>query len=203
MDYRDSILDGWATVIVRDGWARARIDAVARETGLPIGGVADAVPDRWEALTGWQTRFDRAALVESASDADDSIRNRLFAVIMARFDAAQEQREMAGVLAAAARRDPGLAAFFATRVPWSVRRVAEAAGVDSGGLLGPLRIAVLTALVVRVARTWLDDPTGDLAPTMKALDSALAQAEQLARMMPGRAKAPLAAPQSAGDPPAG
>jgi hypothetical protein len=201
MDYRDSILDGWAAVIVRDGWAHARIDAVARETGLPIGAVVDTVPDRWDALRGLQARFDRAALVESASDPDDSIRNRLFAVMMARFDSAQEQRALADVLAAAVRRDPGLAAFFAVQVPVSVRRVAEAAGVDAGGLLGPLRIAVLTTLYARVTRTWLDDVTADLAPTMKALDTALAQAEQLAKM--AGPKAPLAAPQSADDPRAG
>jgi hypothetical protein len=189
MNYRDSILDGWAAVIVRDGWAGARVDAVARETRLPIGAVVDDVPDRWEALTGFQARFDRAALVESASDPDDSIRNRLFAVIMARFDAAQDQRALADVLRAAVRRDPGLAAFFAARVPFSVRRIAEAAGVDAGGILGPLRIAVLTALYARVARIWLDDETADLAPTMKALDSALAQAEQLAKMAPGQGNA--------------
>jgi hypothetical protein len=189
MDYRDSILDGWAAIIVRDGWAGARLDAVARETGLPIGAVVDAVPDRWDALRGLQARFDRAALVESASDPDDSIRNRLFAVIMARFDAAQDQRALVEVVAAAVRRDPGLAAFFATRVPGSVRRIAEAAGVDAGGIFGPLRIAVLTALFARVTRVWLDDQTGDLAPTMKALDTALAQAEQLAKMTLGPVQA--------------
>jgi hypothetical protein len=199
MDYRDSILDGWAAVIVRNGWAGARVDAVARETGLPIGAVVDDVADRWDALRGLQARFDRAALVESASDPDDSIRNRLFAVIMARFDAAQAQRALVEVIAAAVQRDPGLAAFVATRVPVSVRRLAEAAGVDAGGLLGPLRIAVLAALQARVARIWLADATADLAPTMKALDSALAQAEQLAKLVPGRAKVPLEAPQSAGD----
>jgi ubiquinone biosynthesis protein COQ9 len=199
MDDRDSVLDAWSLIIVRDGWMHARIDAVAREAALPIGAVADSVPDRWDALRGLLARLERAALIESATDPDETVRNRLFAVIMAGFDAAQPQRALADVLAAAVRRDSRLALLIARQGPMSVRRVAEAAGVDTGGLLGPARIAVLAVQLARVLRTWLDDQSTDLAPTMKTLDTALAQAENLANLMQGRFRAQPATLRSADD----
>ena len=184
-----AILDAWVHVVVRDGWALARIDAVARAAACSIDKVAAVAADRWEALRSLDARFERVALAEAASDPDESVRNRLFALLMARFDAMQEQRDLARQLHDAARADPALALFMMTLVPPMLRRLGEAAGVDAGGLLGPLRIAALSALYVQVARVWLSDDSADLSATMKALDSALARAEGLANFRPKLPKA--------------
>jgi hypothetical protein len=189
----DPILTAWLTVIGRDGWAAARIDAVAAAAGRSAGDVAAVLPDRWSALAAFGRDLDTAALAEAGADRDASVRDRLFALIMARFDAAQDQRAAVTAIAAAVRRDPGLAAFMLLRVPPSVARLAEAAGVATGGLTGPLRVQALTALYLDVARAWLADDSADLAATMKALDTRLAQAETWARRLPYRV-APAAVP---------
>lgn len=200
------ILDAWMSVIARDGWAGARIDRVATVAGTTPAAVAAAIPDRWTALRRYGEALDAAALADAGSDAGASVRERLFTIVMARFDAAQDQRAAVRELASAARRDPGLATFMAMALPVSVARMAEAAGVATGGWLGPLRVQALCALVLAVTRTWLDDTSEDLAATMKALDERLAQAERWARAMPHRAPdvtdAPEA-PRSADGPPAG
>lgn len=180
----DAILDAWVHVISRDGWPRARIDAVARAAATHVDAVAAVAADRWDALRGLDLRLERIALAEASSDPDESVRNRLFALLMARFDAMQDQRDFARRLHAAARADPALALFVMTLVPPMLRRLGEAAGVDAGGLLGPLRIAALSALYVQVARVWLADDSVDLSATMKALDGALARAERLANVHP-------------------
>nr|WP_295660891.1 hypothetical protein [Polymorphobacter sp.] len=207
----DTILDAWMTVIARDGWTGARIDAVALTAGVSTGVVAAVAADRWEALRGYGRSLDNAALGEAGADSGASVRDRLFTLLMERFDAAQPQRAGAIELADAARRDPGLAAFMLLSLPVSVARIADAAGVATGGLLGPLRVQALTALYLTVARVWLADDSADLSATMKELDTRLAQAETWARRMPYRAAAVvadpaiplLAAPRSTGDRQAG
>ena len=193
------ILDAYLEVIARDGWPAARIDAVAAHAGVTTADVAAAYADRWEALRAWSLRLDRAALAEAATDPGASVRDRLFTLFMERFDAAQPQRAAASELVRAARRDPGLAAFGAMTLPRSVARLADACGVATGGILGPLRVQLLTALVVAVARVWLADDSTDLSATMKELDTRLAQAETWARRLPYRPATmpPLAAPRSA------
>ncbi len=195
------ILDAWLTVIARDGWAKARIGAVALVAGVDAGTVADAIPDRWAALRHQSRHLDRAALSAAASDPDAGVRDRLFTLLMERFDAAQVHRGAALELHSAARRDPGLSVFSASVLPFSIARIADAAGVDVTGPLGPLRVNILTVLYLRVARVWLKDDTADLAATMKALDTALAQAERWARQIPHRSVVTATAvPQSADGP---
>lgn len=182
----DPILTAWLTVIGRDGWMAARIDAVAAAAGQSTAAVAQAFPDRWAALAAFGAALDVAALAEAGDDRAGSVRDRLFGLLMARFDAAQDQRAAALALAAAAARDPGLAAFMALSVPRSVARLAEAAGVATGGFTGPLRVQVLTVLYLAVARVWLRDDSADLGTTMKDLDVRLGQVEAWAQRMPYR-----------------
>ena len=206
----DPILDAWMTVIGRDGWAGARIDAVAEVAGATTGAVAADLPDRWAALAAYGRSLDVAALAEAGDDRSASVRDRLFGLLMARFEAANDHRAAAHALAAAAPRDPGLAAFMLFSVPVSLARLADAAGVATGGLTGPLRVQALTVLYLAVARVWLGDDSPDLSATMKDLDTRLAQAETWARRLPYRPAdpatpplLPAAAPRSAGDPRAG
>ena len=184
MATNDQILDGWLTTFEQDGWVLSRIDGAARHAGATLAETAAAYPDRWSALRGIQDRLDRAALSEAGADRDASIRDRLFGLLMARFDAAEDHKPAIRALAEAARRDPGLAAFFLATAPASIGRIAEAAGVDTSGWLGPLRVKALTVLLVQVSRTWLDDEDPDLGSTMKALDGALERAERWAERFP-------------------
>ncbi len=199
----DPILEAWLTVIAADGWASARIDAVAERSGTTTAVVAATLPDRWAALAAFGRALDVSALAEAGVDREASVRDRLFSVLMARFDAALDHRDTARILAAAAPRDPGLAAFMALGVVQSVGRLAAAAGVATGGFIGPVRVQALTVLYLAVARVWLADDSPDLAATMKELDTRLAQAETWARRLPHRLP-PLSAgdslpPLSAGD----
>lgn len=175
-----NILDAWLEVIGRDGWSEARLGTVAGFAGTTSVAVAEAVPDRWAALRSYGGRLDLAALAEAATDPASSVRERLFAMFMERFDAAQDQRAAAQALSSAARRDPGLAAFMLMTLGLSVARIADAAGVQTTGWFGAARVQALTMLYLQVSRTWLDDESADLAATMKALDSQLARAEGFA-----------------------
>lgn len=192
-------IDAWLEVIARDGWASARLGSVAQLAGADAAAVAEAFPDRWTALRRYGDRLDRAALAESGADTT-TIRDRLFAMFMERFDAAQDQRFAAQALATSARRDPGLAAFLLATLGLSIARIADAAGVQTTGWFGPVRVQALTLLYLQVSQTWLEDESADLAATMKKLDSQLARAESFASYFT-RSRDTAIASNSAGDPP--
>ena len=193
------MLDAWLTVIARDGWAAARLDAVAAAAGQPPAAVAAVLPDRWTALRAFDRALAVAALAEASTPAETSVRDRLFGIVMAHFDAAQSHRNTIRTLVDAARRDPGLAAFGIATLSVTVARLVDAAGVVTTGWLGPLRAQALTLLYLQVARAWLADESADLGATMKALDTALANAERWAKRLPDRSATATAALPAAPD----
>jgi ubiquinone biosynthesis protein COQ9 len=184
----DAALDAFLTCIATQGWHGTQ---VPDDDFLVLG-------DRWDALSAAGRRFDAAALAV-VDEPRASVRDRLFERVMARFDAMQPWRAAIAELGRAAPRDPGLAAFFALKTPQSLHRIAAASGVDTGGLTGTLRVRVLTAQYLRAVRVWLDDESGDLSATMKAVDELLAEAERWATQLPF-SRATAADPQPAPGP---
>lgn len=108
-------------------------------------------------------------------------RDRMFEVLMSRFDALEPYKQAAKELSRMAPRDPKLAGVIAMRLPQSMDLMLSLAGVKTGGLRAPLQRAGLVALWLHVARTWLKDESEDLSKTMAALDKALGDADSIAR----------------------
>ncbi len=204
------MLRAWTEVIARDGWAAARLDAVAAVAAVDAGRIAETLPDRWTAVSAFVRHVETAALAEAGDSG--TVRDRLFAMIMAGFDAAQDARTAATTVAAAWPGDPALAVFLGLNLSRSLGRLAEAAGI-SGGFGGIVRTQALGLLCLAVARVWLSDESADLGATMKELDTRLAQAESWVRRLPHRAPPaatppdllalPAATPRPAADPPVG
>lgn len=195
---RDACLDAFLALIAEAGWPAASVAAVAGRLGVSPALVLEAVGDRFEMLAAVGRRADAAAL-KAADDAGGSmgVRDRLFELLMARFDALAAHRPAIRALMRAARRDPVLAAFFAARLPRSLAVLAETAGVDVLGIAGMARVAALGGLYLKVARTWLDDDSEDMGTTMAALEKALARAEDWACRWPLRRRQPVAATEPA------
>ena len=125
---------------------------------------------------------------EGPADPADSARDRLFDLLMRRFDALQAHRGGLTAIAGEMRRDPAGALTHLPQLERSMRWTLEAAGLQSDGLLGIARIRVLALLYLSVLRVWLRDDTPDMARTMKALDGRLAQLEQLANTFERRGR---------------
>jgi ubiquinone biosynthesis protein COQ9 len=188
-DDRDRIIDAFMQVIAQHGWSGAQLERVAQVAQRDIVEIVRLIGDRWDALRAYRRRLDLESLAAIEADDEASVRDRLFDLLMARFEAMQAQRPAIERLFRTARRDPGLAAFFAVEMPKSFRRLADAAGVDTGGYFGLLRVKALVMLHLAVMRAWLDDETSDLSHTMTALDERLARAERWARCLPKTSRA--------------
>jgi ubiquinone biosynthesis protein COQ9 len=175
---QDKLIDALLAVITREGWPAATLAAIAREASCSVADVA-SFGNRFDLLAAFGKRTDVAALKGAEEDGGSQApRDRLFDILMARFDALAAYKPAVRVLAKASRRDPGLAAFFACRLLRSMAVLASAAGVKTSGLMGAARVKALAGLYLSVVREWFGDDSQDMAKTMAALDKALARAHR-------------------------
>ena len=187
-------------VAAREGWANTTLAAVAREAGTTLAALRPRFRDRSDVLGRFSMVIDATVLAGTPPlNEADTVKDRLFDILMRRFDALAPHRT--GVLEVwrAMRRDPLFAAAHLPQTVLSMRWMLEAAGVSSSGPAGLVRAHALLAIWLSAFRAWETDDTPDLAPTMAALDKGLTRAESLAETVEpwlgGRAFSPPPSPE--------
>jgi AcrR family transcriptional regulator len=181
----DRIIDAMLALTERQGWRTVSLAAVAEEAGLTILQVYRLFPSRTAILCGLFRRIDEAVLaapVEAA--ADERPRDRVFDLLMRRFDALQPYRGALNVLRRDLPTDPGTALAAGAALLCSMRLTLEAAGIACYGIGGIIAVKLTAVVYVSVARIWARDESPDLAPTMAALDRRLRGIERW--LAPGR-----------------
>jgi AcrR family transcriptional regulator len=163
------------------GWRGLALDAVARRADLALGAVIAAAPTKAHLVAHVAAHVDADMLGRVGfPDPTVSVRDRLFDVLMKRFDALQKHRDGVLALLAGLSRDPPAAAMALARLSRSMAAVLAAAGVSSDGLIGCARVQALKAVHLAALRAWRTDDSADMAKTMAALDKALNLAERAA-----------------------
>lgn len=172
------------------GWRGLSIVDAARAAGLPLDRARARCPGPGAVLMRFGLMADQAALAQPSGET--LARDRLFDLLMQRFDVLQQHR--AGMLALLRYlpTDPILSFGLSAATGRSMAWMLEAAGVSAAGITGQMRVAGLVGVWLYALRAWKDDESADLAGTMSALDKGLDQAEKFARSLPG-AIMPLAA----------
>lgn len=134
------------------------------------------------AILGAFARRIDAATIDLPAEPDVAARDRLFEVLMHRFDVLAPYKPGLKGLGRDARRGrlDGLA--LACHLPRSLAWMLEAAGISSSGLKGKARIKLLGLAYLATLRVWLRDDSPDLAKTMAALDTALKRVEPFLRL---------------------
>jgi AcrR family transcriptional regulator len=153
-------------------WREIGLAEIAAEAGLPLDQAYAACPSRPAILAALQRRIDRTALADAAGAGEDGQRDRLFDLLMRRFDALKPHRTALRSILRDSLGEPqllcGVPALFRS-MAWML----EAAGISAAGWRGGVRARLLTALYLSVFRIFLDDDSTDLAKTMAALDRRL------------------------------
>ena len=170
----DLIIDAAFARIARDGWRGLSIGAIAAEAGLPILRVYRAFPSKPAILAGFFRRIDEAVLaVPVEAEADERPRDRVFDLLMRRFDALGPYKPALEVLGRELSGDPCAALVAGARLLRSMRWMLEAAGIATAGVTGIVAVKLTAAAYMAALRVWLSDDSPDLAPTMAALDRRL------------------------------
>ncbi len=170
------------------GWADVNIAEAARDADLPLDRVRARFPGRGAVLLRFGILADQAAL--TAGSNEPSPRERLFDMVMSRFDALQQNRAGVLQLLRALRTDPATSFLLYSATLRSMKWLLDGAGIPSNGIVGGLRVHGLLALWLYALRAWENDESPDLSATMAAVDRGLDRAIQAENMLPGRSTSP-------------
>jgi hypothetical protein len=169
------------------GWREVTLVAVAEQAGMSLGELLSEAPTKAHLLCRFIAHLDRASLAAvTAPDLSQPPRDRVFEVLMRRFDALNQHRDGARAIVRGLMRDPGGALAVSLRTNRSAAAMLGAAGLSADGPCGFLRVQGLKAIFLAALRAWVRDDTADMANTMAALDKALRQAERLLSLNPLR-----------------
>jgi AcrR family transcriptional regulator len=194
---RDRAIDALMTLAAQRPWTDITLADVAGEAGLSLAQFRDAFPSKGAVLGGFSRRIDRIVLDATTDDlAAESVKDRLFDVLMRRFDALKPYKTALDSINAWAMRDPLALAEFNKLAVNSMRFMLEAAGGSSEGPLGAVKLQGLAMAWSRVFHVWLADESEDLAKTMAALDKELERGKMLTHRLDEARKtlAPLTNP---------
>jgi AcrR family transcriptional regulator len=184
----DRIIDAALALIAAQGWRNVSLAAVAGEAGLTILQVHRVFPSRTAILCGFFRRIDEAALATPVEgEAGEHPRDRVFDLLMRRFDALQPYRGALTSLRRDLPFDPPSALAAGAAQLCSTRLMLEAAGISTHGIGGLIAVKLVAASYFFAAQTWSRDESPDLAPTMATLDRRLRGIERF--LAPQRAAA--------------
>lgn len=162
------------------GWQDLSLSDIAAAAKVPLPDLAQLFPTKAAILAAWSRELD-AEVLKLAEEEDlegESARDRLFDVLMLRFDAMASSKEALKNIAYDTARDPVAILSLLSPAFQSLGWMLEAAGIDSSGFRGALRVRGLAIIWSRVFSVWLQDGE-DQAKTMAELDRRLRQAEDL------------------------
>jgi AcrR family transcriptional regulator len=173
-DDRNRIIDAALACIARQGWRRLSLADIAAEAGTSVLQVYRVFSSKTAILCGFFRRIDEAVLAAPLDSApDERPRDRVFDLLMRRFDALTPYRAAIEALGRELPTDPLAALAAGAGLLRSMRWMLEAAGISGEGLGGAVAVKLTAAAYLATLRTWLRDESPDLAPTMAALDRRL------------------------------
>ncbi len=180
-DLETRLIDAMLALAVRDGWQGVTLPAIAEGAGAKLSELYPAWRSRMAVLAAFMRRVDRAVVeTDFAFAPEDSARDRLFEVLMRRFDALQPHREAVGRIRAGMARDALGSAAMTCQLGCSMAWMLEAAQLSPAGVTGKVKIAGLTGLWLRCMSVWVEDDSKDMSRTMAALDRGLARIDRWA-----------------------
>ena len=170
----DRIIEAAMAQIAEDGWRRVSLAAIAEAAGLPILRVYRTFPSKTAILCGLFRRIDEAVLATPVEvEPDERPRDRIFDLLMRRFDALRPYKPALAKLRRELPLDPPAALATGAGLLHSIAWMLEAAGMSTTGIGGILAVKLTTAAYLMTQRVWVGDDSPDLAPTMAELDRRL------------------------------
>ncbi|PWC39704.1 hypothetical protein TSO352_06235 [Azospirillum sp. TSO35-2] len=161
------------------GWRRVGLLEVAHAAGVPLSRFHQRYRGRADLLAAVSRVADATVLAaEGAVDLTEPPRDRLFDVMMRRFDALRPFRDGLRAVVRDLPGEPATALGFTCAFGRSMAWMLRAASIDPDQRGGAALVAGLGAVHARVMRVFLDDDTADLSRTMSALDNGLRRAER-------------------------
>ncbi len=177
----ERLIDAALGLAAENGWRRLTMAAIAERADVPLNEALRVHGSRNAVLRAMGERVDAAMLEESLGFTEqDGPRDRLFDMVMRRFDALARWRAGLAAIIRDLPADPGTFVVSMQGVYHSMGLALEAAGLSADGFGGLASRKGLAAVYLSTMRVWVKDDTPDQARTMAALDKGLDRAESVA-----------------------
>lgn len=174
-DPEQRLIDAALALAGRQGWRRTTLRAIADEAGLPLHEAYALHRSRQSILGALGRRIDQQVLAGVEGEGEAPSRDRLFDVLMRRFEILQSYRPGLRSILRDSFGDPA-ALLSLPGLLRSMGWMLEAAGGSTVGWRGRIRANLVAGIYLAAMREFLEDDTPDLARTMAALDRRLRHA---------------------------
>jgi AcrR family transcriptional regulator len=160
-------------------WGEITLADIAQAAGLSLPDLRHEFSCKSDMLRAFQAEVDAEVLTKmKAAAAGQNPRDRVFDVIMTRFEVLAPYKPALKRISDYLCCHPGEGAFLACSTLVSQYWMLSSAGIKLDGPGGALRVAGLAGIFAKVFQIWLDDPSPSLDKTMAALDRRLTIGEQ-------------------------
>jgi len=191
----DAALDAALRLAETRKWSEISLPEIAEAAGLSLADMLRVAPSKPALMAAFARRVD-GAMLAAKIDADGSVKDKLFEILMRRFDALAPHKAAVKNMLADLPREPIAAICALPSLLRSMRWAAEAAGVRTATPLAPFKINALAVAYLAALLVWRDDDSADAAKTMAALDKSLGRLEALASSFPAFLKRRVAPAKS-------
>ncbi len=179
---KDAIIDALLTLAATRDFDKIGLNDIADEAGVSLAAMREHYDGKLAILRAFTRRVDSVVLDGGPAEGETG-RDRIFEILMRRFDALEPHKAAVKSIARAARRDICLSAFLHRNAQRSVRWLMSAADVEKSGVLGAVALEGIVLVNADAFRAWLDDDESGLAKTMAALDRGLQRGERAIRFL--------------------
>lgn len=157
-------------------WKDVTLLDIAEATGVTLVDLKQEFSSKSEILAAFTRAVDDEVLRRAPKrESTTSPRDAVFEILMTRFDVlAPYKPALRSIAGNPQSPDPAFICAFLASQHWML----QAAGIDTSGITGRMKVGGLAGVYASTVRTWLKDDDPGLARTMAALDRRLRRGER-------------------------
>lgn len=181
-EVRDKLVAAALSLAVEKRWDDVTLIEIGERAGLTLDEVRRAAGSKSQIVAHLMRQIDDQVLKAATRRVEgETKRDKLFEIVMSRFDALMPHKEALRSIRRAGNADTTLIMPFLNAQRWML----AAAGIETDGPGGLVRTLGLGSLYASVFETWLEDDDPGMARTMAALDRRLRRAESTIKSIDG------------------
>lgn len=177
MGVRERMIAAALSMASNGDWNEVELSDIAERAGISIDDVYERFDEKSDVLAAYDRSVNRHAIANTDLAEDLPCRDKLFDLVMERFDILNENREGLLGIISSYKGDPKEAVLSFPHLGKSMSRLLEASGLSTDGIAGALRVTGMIGLYLYVVRVWQEDESPDMGKTMAALDKGLDKCE--------------------------
>lgn len=172
------LLDQALQLIETTGWTGFTLVDLSQSSQVSLPEVYTTFPTKESVIEALSTRVDREVLGQiTPSDFSQSPKDRLFEILMLRFETLEPHKRVIQSMWDGSMIDPLSILPTLPKGLHSVKRMLDVSGYDTTGICGAIKVKAFAFLYLSVISDWLTDDSEDLVKTMASLDKMISRLE--------------------------